>query len=125
VSLTPLNSFLPVSFTPAINMNSQYLREFSKKFKTAPLEYLWAWGTLIHKKNLSSKISCQTPFKRRKVIDTLITRFFPCLSVKSTANIDNFIRARTVFASQTQSKCVIHCVYFSSGLCVEFTLEEW
>jgi hypothetical protein len=28
------------------------------------MEYLWAWGTLIHEKNLSSKISCQTPFKR-------------------------------------------------------------
>ncbi len=27
------------------------------------MEYLWAWGTLIHEKNLSSKISCQTPFK--------------------------------------------------------------
>jgi hypothetical protein len=26
------------------------------------MEYLWAWGTLIHEKNLSSKISCQTPF---------------------------------------------------------------
>jgi hypothetical protein len=30
----------------------------------APMEYLWAWGTLIHEKNLSSKISCQTPFKQ-------------------------------------------------------------
>ncbi len=29
----------------------------------APMEYLWAWGTLIHEKNLKSKISCQTPFK--------------------------------------------------------------
>jgi hypothetical protein len=26
------------------------------------MEYLWAWGTLIHEINLSSKISCQTPF---------------------------------------------------------------
>jgi hypothetical protein len=26
------------------------------------MEYLGAWGTLIHKKNLKSKISCQTPF---------------------------------------------------------------
>ena len=25
--------------------------------------YLGAWGTLIHEKNLKSKISCQTPFK--------------------------------------------------------------
>ncbi len=29
----------------------------------APREYLGAWGTLIHEKNLKSKISCQTPFK--------------------------------------------------------------
>ena len=29
----------------------------------APLEYLGAWGTLIHEKKLRSKISCQTPFK--------------------------------------------------------------
>jgi hypothetical protein len=41
----------------------EYLREFSIKFKTAPMEYLGAWGTLIHDKNLKSKISCQTPFK--------------------------------------------------------------
>ncbi len=25
------------------------------------MEYLGAWGTLIHEKNLKSKISCQTP----------------------------------------------------------------
>ncbi len=28
------------------------------------MEYLGAWGTLIHEKNLKSKISCQTPFKQ-------------------------------------------------------------
>jgi hypothetical protein len=28
----------------------------------APMEYFGAWGTLIHEKNLKSKISCQTPF---------------------------------------------------------------
>jgi hypothetical protein len=27
------------------------------------MEYLGAWGTLIHEKNLKSKTSCQTPFK--------------------------------------------------------------
>jgi hypothetical protein len=27
------------------------------------MEYLGTWGTLIHEKNLKSKISCQTPFK--------------------------------------------------------------
>jgi hypothetical protein len=27
------------------------------------MEYLGAWGTLIHEKNLKSKILCKTPFK--------------------------------------------------------------
>jgi hypothetical protein len=27
------------------------------------MEYLGAWGTLFHEKNLKSKISCKTPFK--------------------------------------------------------------
>jgi hypothetical protein len=30
------------------------------------MEYLGAWGTLIHEKKLRSKISCQTPFKISK-----------------------------------------------------------
>jgi hypothetical protein len=28
------------------------------------MKYLGALGTVIHEKNLKSKISCQTPFKR-------------------------------------------------------------
>ncbi len=32
------------------------------------MEYLWAWGTLIHEKNLSSNISCQTPFNEKFVV---------------------------------------------------------
>jgi hypothetical protein len=32
------------------------------------MEYLGAWGTLIHEKNLKSKISCQTPFKTSQVV---------------------------------------------------------
>jgi hypothetical protein len=28
------------------------------------MKYLGAWGTLIHEKNLKSKILCQTPFKQ-------------------------------------------------------------
>jgi hypothetical protein len=32
------------------------------------MEYLEAWWTLIHGKNLKSKISCQTPFKGSKYI---------------------------------------------------------
>ncbi len=37
------------------------------------MEYLGAWGTLIHEKNLKSKISCQTPFKMRKNVGTNTT----------------------------------------------------
>ncbi len=29
------------------------------------MEYLGAWGALIHEKNLKSKISCQTSFKQK------------------------------------------------------------
>jgi hypothetical protein len=57
---SPANSLSPVSLTPVINIHS---REFSKKFETAPMEYLGARGTLIHEKNRKSKILCQTPFK--------------------------------------------------------------
>ncbi len=63
VSLTPLNSFSPVSLTLVININSRISPRIFEKFKTAPMEYLRAWGTLIHEKKLRSKISCQTPFK--------------------------------------------------------------
>ncbi len=32
------------------------------------MEYLGAWGTLIHEKNLKAKISsCQTPFKNQNM----------------------------------------------------------
>jgi hypothetical protein len=31
------------------------------------MEYLGAWGTLIHEKNLKSKISCQIPFKSKEM----------------------------------------------------------
>ncbi len=43
----------------------EYLRKFSKKIQNGPMEYLGAWGTLIHEKNLKSEISCQTPFKEK------------------------------------------------------------
>jgi hypothetical protein len=68
VSLSPAINLTPVTTTPAITENAwqgliagvvdtgdktfirDYLREFSKKFKTAPMVYLGAWGTLIHEK---------------------------------------------------------------------------
>jgi hypothetical protein len=38
------------------------------------MEDLGAWGTLIHEKNLKSKISCQTPFKRIGIGKTAVRR---------------------------------------------------
>jgi hypothetical protein len=43
----------------------------------APMEYSGAWGTLIHEKNLKSKISCQTPFKSQRKSFRCIY-FFEC-----------------------------------------------
>jgi hypothetical protein len=51
------------------------------------MEYLGAWGTLIHEKNLKLKISCQTPLKssnslykiilvKRWLLDLFETEFF-------------------------------------------------
>jgi hypothetical protein len=42
---------------------------------------LGAWGTLIHEKNLKSKISCQTPFKANKLITVgkFAKKILPCI----------------------------------------------
>ncbi len=40
------------------------------------MEYLGAWGTLIHEKNLKSKISCQTPCKGVRSIPLCAHSFF-------------------------------------------------
>jgi hypothetical protein len=39
------------------------------------MEYLGAWGLLIHEKNLKSKISCQTPFNELKNAQKEISSF--------------------------------------------------
>ncbi len=44
-------------------IDSEHLREFSKKFKTALMVYSGAWGKLIHGKNQKQKISWHCPFK--------------------------------------------------------------
>jgi hypothetical protein len=41
--------------------------KFRKNFETILTEYSEARGTLIYEKNLKSKISCQTPFKKMNV----------------------------------------------------------
>ncbi len=40
------------------------------------MEYLAAWGTLIHEKNLKSKISCQTPFKPGSILHDRTLGFY-------------------------------------------------
>jgi hypothetical protein len=64
VSLTPLNSLSLVSLTPVIKINSRISPRIFEKIQKGSKEYLGAWGTLIHEKNLKSKISCQIPFKK-------------------------------------------------------------
>ena len=50
------------------------------------MEYLGAWGTLIHEKNLKSKISCQTPCKPydKKLNCTSISQRFTVLMKTAT-----------------------------------------
>jgi hypothetical protein len=64
--VTPAINFSPVSLTPLNSLEifiREYLREFSKNFKTAPMEYLGAWGTLIHEKTRSRKYRVRLPLK--------------------------------------------------------------
>jgi hypothetical protein len=51
------------------------------------MEYLWAWGTLIHEKNLISKISCQAPFNV-SVSDLYIPRIGPHFSLQQNRQTD-------------------------------------
>jgi hypothetical protein len=45
------------------------------------MEYLGAWGTLIHEKKLRSKISCQTPFKNHRVMENSQRRMVAMLQL--------------------------------------------
>ncbi len=45
-------------------LSCEYLREFSKKFKTVLKEYSGAGGKLIHEKNQKQKISWHCPFNK-------------------------------------------------------------
>jgi hypothetical protein len=51
---------------PAINIHWRISPRIFEKVQSGPMEYLGAWGTLIHEKNLKSKISCQTPLDTEK-----------------------------------------------------------
>ncbi len=83
VSLSPAINLSQVSTTPAITENpgqgliagvidtddkhsfSNISANFRKNRKRAAMEYSGARGALIHEKKLKSKISCQTPFKKK------------------------------------------------------------
>jgi hypothetical protein len=56
----------PVSTTPMVHLEPQYLRKFSKKFEMAVTVYSGAWGKLIHEKNQKSKISWHCSFEQTK-----------------------------------------------------------
>ncbi len=47
------------------------------------MEYLGVWGTLIHEKNLKSKISCQTPFKLKRQTDVFLYIFMILMASKN------------------------------------------
>jgi hypothetical protein len=69
VSLTPLNNLSPVLLTPAINIHSRISYIFANFRKNSKRSHWNTWGargTLIHEKNLKSKIWCQTPFNGRR-----------------------------------------------------------
>jgi hypothetical protein len=60
VSLTLVNSLSPVSLTPVINIHSRISPQILKKIET---EYLGARVTMIHEKNLKSKICVRLPLR--------------------------------------------------------------
>jgi hypothetical protein len=45
-----------------------HLPPVSKKFETAQMVYLGAWGKLIHEKEQKSKISWHCPFKNEQML---------------------------------------------------------
>jgi hypothetical protein len=48
------------------NVHSRISPRIFEKIRNGPKEILMGRGTLIHEKNLKSKILCQTPFKKEK-----------------------------------------------------------
>jgi hypothetical protein len=49
-------------------LTCEYLREFSKKFKTVLIGYSGAGGKLIHEKNQKQQISWHCPFNIMAVV---------------------------------------------------------
>jgi hypothetical protein len=47
----------PVSMTPVVRLELRISPQILKKFEMVLMEYVGAWGKLIHGKNLKSKIS--------------------------------------------------------------------
>jgi hypothetical protein len=72
--LSPVSVFLPVSLTPLNSLSPV-------SFQNGPNGILGAWGTLIHEKNLKSKISCQTPFNAYRINFVRLWRP-PCKNMK-------------------------------------------
>ncbi len=51
-------------------LSCEYLREFSKKFETALMEYSGAWGKLIHEENQKSNLVSRDTVPLRPFVDT-------------------------------------------------------
>jgi hypothetical protein len=49
--------------TPVVHLQTEYLREFLKKFEMTLMGYTGAWQKLIHEINLKPKISWYYLFK--------------------------------------------------------------
>ncbi len=65
MSTTPVNNLLPMSLTPVINVNSVISPRIFEKIRNGPKGILLGPGDTDSWKNLKSKISCQTPFKKK------------------------------------------------------------
>ncbi len=62
------------------------------------MEYLGAWGTLVHEKNLKSKISCQTSFNKYSETEKSVENFFFTFLDFSLYKVKGFfIRWKTVY----------------------------
>ncbi len=73
------------------------------------MEYLGAWGTLIHEKNLKSKISCQTPFKIYifQVSDGQLHTFSTGKSIWNTGIEINTVYENSFYAVQSGKRMTV------------------
>ncbi len=76
----------------------------------APSEYLGAWGTLIHEKNLRRKISCQTPFKQPGTYPQFYKDFPTMQNCQMVFLWTQFLRRILLFLQESDRE--ITCIWF-------------